>query len=207
MSVQRRQKRSPISCELCRIRKIRCSRLRGPPPCETCVRRQLASDCHYVQSHHISMPIFRNAPPSPVSEQSTPTMAATIRSNEDLAARVANLEALIQAQDANAHSSSADTILPLGRAKGMLLTKETDHVRFIPSAASEDRENSPYDPHQALRRSVDLSAGPYPLGKRKIEIDQLLDDLPPRHHCSRLKDIFSSSFASVSRNVSRALQS
>ncbi|EUC28585.1 hypothetical protein COCCADRAFT_9072 [Bipolaris zeicola 26-R-13] len=79
-------------------------------------------------------------------------MAATIRSNEDLAARVANLEALIQAQDANAHSSSADTILPLGRAKGMLLTKETDHVRFIPSAASEDRENSPYDPHQALRR-------------------------------------------------------
>lgn len=169
------------------------------------MRRHLASECHYAQYHRISVSILRNAPPSPVSEQSTPT-AATFRSNKDLAAHIANLEALIQAQDANAHSSSADTILPLGRTKGMFLTAETGHVRFMPSAASADRDNSPYDPHQALCRSVGLSAGPYPLGKRKIEIDQLLDDLPSRHHCSQLKDIFFSSFASVRHNVSQALQ-
>ncbi|EUC39854.1 hypothetical protein COCMIDRAFT_41711 [Bipolaris oryzae ATCC 44560] len=79
----------------------------------------------------------------------------------------------------------------------MLWTAETGHVRFIPSSTPADRDNSPYDPHQALCRSVDLSAGPYPLGKRKIEMDQLLDDLPSRHHCNQLKDIFLSSFASL----------
>lgn len=196
MSAQRRQKRMPISCEPCRFRKIRCSRPRGPPPCETCVRRNLASRCSYADRHQILSPAPQDALPSPVSERSASNPSTSL-SNEDLAARVANLEALIQAQAASAHIPSTRLNQPVSRMKGMLSTSDLGHVRFIPSTTSSGSTRPVSDPQQATSRSIDMSAGPYPLGKRRIEVHSLFIDLPSRSHCRHLKEVYFESFSPV----------
>lgn len=192
MSAQRRQKRLPISCDPCRLRKIRCSRPRGPPPCETCVRRHLESSCLYAGRHETLSISPRNVPPSPVSEHSASTLASS-QSNERLATRVANLEALVQAQAAHnlVHDFPTPPSPPAVRIKGVLSTSDKGHVRFIPSSTAIS------NPQQATCRSIDLASGPYPLGKRQVDTSHLLVDLPPRHHCKQLKDVFFESFAPV----------
>lgn len=196
MSAQRRQKRIPISCEPCRLRKIRCSRPRGPPPCETCVRRNIASRCQYADRQHVHPPAPQDALPSPISERSASNPSTSL-SNEDLAARVANLEAVIQGRAKGLQIPPTRPIQPVPRFKGMLSTSEMGHVRFIPCTTSSGGTRSVADPQQATCRLIDLSAGPYPLGKRHIEAQHLFVDLPSRSHCRYLKEVYFESFASV----------
>lgn len=196
MSAQRRQKRIPISCEPCRLRKIRCSRPRGPPPCETCVRRNLASRCQYADRHQVLSPAPQHALPSPISERSASNPSNSL-SNEDLAARVANLEALIHGQAGGLQLPPTRPVQPVSRIKGMLSTSEMGHVRFIPCTTSSGSTRSVADPQQATSQSIDLSAGPYPLGKRHVEVQHLFVDLPSRGHCKHLKEVYFESFAPV----------
>lgn len=197
MSTQHRQKRLPISCEPCRVRKIRCNQPRGPPPCAACVRRGLASRCQYADRHQTMSPTPQYVPPSPASERSALDTAASL-SNKDLAARVANLEALVQAQATGAQTSPGRQIPPCAKVRGVLSTSDSGHVRFIPSTKFPGSNGSVSDPQQTTRRSIDLSDGPYPLGKKQTNLTRLLIDLPSRRHCKQLKDVYFESFATVS---------
>jgi hypothetical protein len=203
MSAQHRQKRLPISCDPCRIRKIRCSQPRGPPPCPTCVRRGLQSRCRYAYRHQTTSPALapQDVPLSPVSEQTALDTERPL-SNPSLVARVANLEALVQAQAkvtataTQAHHANLSST----RVRGALMTSELGHVRFAPSVISSSRFQAIPDPQLATCRSIDLSAGPWPLGKSQTTASHLLVDLPSRQHCKRLKDVYFESFASVSQD-------
>lgn len=214
MPAQHRQKRLPISCEPCRIRKIRCSRPRGPPPCETCVRRALVSDCTYAgRGAATSSPARPCPPPTPPSEQST-TSKTSPPPGESLLARVARLEALLQAQAQDADEQTPPTVRPglpsPTNDKGLLAYSESGHVRFIASPLPPDHAQPLSNPQQATAGSIDLSDGPYPLGMKQVATHDLLLDLPARNHCQLLKSVFFDSFASVrqtppSQNQSRQL--
>lgn len=195
MSARNRQRRLPISCEPCRLRKIRCSRPRGPPPCETCVRRGFTSDCLYAGRDATLSPARPVLPPSPLSERA----ASDVSPRDDcLAARVAKLEALLQAQSGSARASSASQqVVPPVTRKGVLSISNSGHVRFIPSPVVDSGREPLHNPQQATANSIDLSSGPYPFGKREVYMSQLLDGLPVRSHCKQLVDVFFESFASV----------
>jgi hypothetical protein len=200
MSAQRRQKRFPISCEPCRVRKIRCSRPRGPPPCETCVRRSLTSDCIYASRNEASPHPRPLLPPSPLSNRSASTVS---QSEESLAARVAKLESMLQAQSApvRVRPSSA---LPacVARSKGSLIVSESGHVRFTPFEHGQSSDGPLHTAQQTTAGSIDLSSGPFPFGRRQVAIRDLLTDLPGRNHCTQLKDVYFASFAPVSNTHS-----
>ncbi|KAH7092401.1 hypothetical protein FB567DRAFT_237088 [Paraphoma chrysanthemicola] len=195
MSARNRQRRLPISCEPCRLRKIRCSRPRGPPPCETCIRRSLASECSYAGGHQTASPARPLLPPSPLSEQGVTDSHSL---NEDLAERVAKLESLLRAQNGSANNpSNVHYTLAPPVKKGSLAISTSGHVRFIPLQESDRNRDSLHSPQQAAACSIDLSSGPFPFGKRDVEISQFLNLLPVRSHCRQLVDVYLESFASL----------
>ncbi|KAH7396090.1 hypothetical protein BKA66DRAFT_258254 [Pyrenochaeta sp. MPI-SDFR-AT-0127] len=195
MSAQHRQKRLPISCEPCRIRKIRCSRPRGPPPCETCVRRGLASDCLYAGRGSTASSARPLLPPSPLSERSISTASLP---DGDLAARVAKLESLLQSQTSREPAPSSTRLLsPLPKCRGALSVSESGHVRFTSFPLSSSSSQPLSNPRQATSCSIDLSSGPYPFGRKQVDIKDLLVDLPARSHCTQLKEVYFESFASL----------
>jgi hypothetical protein len=203
MPVRYRQKRLPISCEPCRIRKIRCSRPRGPSPCETCVRRNLASNCLYA-SHGATSPLgyplqtSLQPPGSPTRTASSP--------DASLIARVAELEALLQAQGTNGESTSTTRpVSPQFQSKGALFVSDNGHMRFIPSSLSSSTSQPLSNPQQATIRSIDLSCGPYPLGGKPPNRSDLIADIPAHSHCNQLKNVFFESFASVGYKATKLM--
>lgn len=195
MPVQQRQKRLPISCEPCRNRKIRCSRPRGPPPCETCVHRSLTSSCVYAHRGDVPSPTHPPQPPTPLSERST---SASSLSGENLTARVARLEALVRVP--NASEPEPPNPRPLtapAKTKGALSFSNSGHVRFVPWPLYPDSSQPSCHPQQAATSSIDLSCGPYPVGDKHLDKQDLLLLLPPRTHCTLLKNVFFESFGSV----------
>jgi ArsR family metal-binding transcriptional regulator len=118
--------------------------------------------------------------------------------DEGLAARVAKLEALLQAQAESAHDSSESRpTVPLMARKSILSVSKSGHVRFTPSPAVDSSREPLQNPQQAIATSIDLSSGPFPFGKKAISISELLDHLPARSHCKQLVDVYYESFASV----------
>ncbi|OAK99966.1 hypothetical protein IQ06DRAFT_250469, partial [Phaeosphaeriaceae sp. SRC1lsM3a] len=195
MPVQQRQKRLPISCEPCRNRKIRCSRPRGPPPCETCVHRSLTSSCVYAHRGDVPSPTHPPQPPTPLSERST---SASSLSGENLTARVARLEALVRVP--NASEPEPPNPRPLtapAKTKGALSFSNSGHVRFVPWPLYPDSSQPSCHPQQAATSSIDLSCGPYPVGDKHLDKQDLLLLLPPRTHCTLLKNVFFESFGSL----------
>lgn len=146
--------------------------------------------------HQILSPAPQYALYSPVSGRSAPNPSASL-SNEDLTMRVANLEALIQAEAVNAHVPSTRLNQPAPRMKRVLSTSDLGHIRFISSTASSGSTRPVSDPQQATSRSIDVSAGPYPLGKKHNEVHSLFVHLPSRIHCRHLKEVYFESFAPV----------
>ncbi|KAJ5788169.1 hypothetical protein N7457_003159 [Penicillium paradoxum] len=139
-------KRLPISCQACRTRKIRCSR--DGRPCQTCVRRGLgAEDCIYLGQPRLS------------AEHGS--SGDNIVQNE-LLARIRNLEALLQKQMSAQTTPSGGALSPLGGTSaagsfsepdigsgleawdtlgpmmdnvGTLHTSPSGHVRYVPLAS------------------------------------------------------------------------
>jgi hypothetical protein len=92
-----RSRRLPISCEPCRVRKIRCPR--DATPCGSCRRRGVsAAACQYAKRTPVMRP--RSPPQSTVQELPSPltdTRSLDMPSSEnaDLASRVRKLEQLL----------------------------------------------------------------------------------------------------------------
>lgn len=216
-----RERRLPISCEPCRIRKIRCTR--DSTPCATCQRRGIpVSKCVYAKRHASTssdsvLPV-QSLPISPLSDADSPP-------NEDLATRVSRLEGVLRAQTTfhqqlSTPSSSHTDLNPwqrstevgsssikfnlsatseeLTRPRGTLHTSNSGHVKFIPSSSrwSTGLGSSGLDTNGA---SVDCSDGPFPVGQSDTNrLIMLLAELPPTRLCARLKDVYFQSFAPVS---------
>ncbi|KAJ5542964.1 hypothetical protein N7461_008967 [Penicillium sp. DV-2018c] len=210
-------KRLPISCQACRMRKIRCSR--DGRPCQTCVKRGLgAKDCVYLGQPRLS------------AEQGTSGDSNNTAQNE-LLARIRNLEAMLQ-QQMNAHAGTrtggADS--PFGETSvtesfsepdigagreawdsfgsmmdnvGTLHTSSSGHVRYVP-LASQWESLVAKSPAAECLQTADLNIGEddddmqVPLGKnRSISRAELLTILPPGRYCDTLKDVYFAAFSTV----------
>jgi len=139
-----RQKRMPINCELCRIRKIRCSR--DGIPCGTCKRRGVPSaNCVFAQRPSRD-PVQSNLEPtmplSPISAIRSPRQAP----DEDLVARITRIERMLAnqqrqpqdltvdfpASDNNGTSPNSVSTDGVPGSQGALQTSASGHVRFVP---------------------------------------------------------------------------
>jgi hypothetical protein len=154
-----RNRRLPISCEPCRVRKIRCPR--DATPCGSCRRRGVsAAACQYAKRTPVMRP--RSPPQSTVQELPSPltdTRSLDMPSSEnaDLASRVRKLEQLLLltvspstnlAADAGNNGaggswtnlsnnmSSEAVASPRDRLLGTLRTTEAGHLRYFPQALS-----------------------------------------------------------------------
>lgn len=221
-------RRLPISCEPCRVRKIRCPR--DSTPCGTCLRRGIAaSQCVYAK--RLSMPpssLFYSRPSGPISPVST-EKSSTSSNNADLAERVRKLEQMLQSQItsqplieslATPKSNSAktpDTDHRRGDAhakprpyqlRGSLRTSESGHVRFVPDGSQWSSVLGP-----TLNTSLefdnavaDTSNGPFPFGQSdRHSLQELLARLPPVRLCRELKDVYFDSFSPVCTSCGSSL--
>lgn len=204
-----RKKRSPISCEPCRTRKIKCPR--DSTPCSTCVRRGVPSfRCVFADEQN---PL----------QQSTNHIETSFRSSdtEALAARVRKLEELVQPQlyrpDDSSISvpsspysgiplqpqSTSDTSAPGSRIHGYLHKLDAIHVQFVPCAANAlGTDRSSADAFiERQTASIDIPTEPFPFSLGDApRMQDLLSLLPPQKYCTELKDVYFRSFASVSHH-------
>lgn len=189
MPAHPRKKRTPVSCEVCRERKIRCSR--DGPPCQTCVRRRVpAGLCVYDTN------IAR------------PTVTATQPPSSSLASRVELLENLLMDQRTPEaglprHRGSYLDSTPAATRfnqpsrptpKGKLITSQSGHTRFLPAASSWNiiQEASP-DVSNAERGNVvtDTPGAPYPFASGTSEsLASITALLPPPAICDELVNIY-----------------
>lgn len=205
-------KRLPISCQACRTRKIRCSR--DGRPCQTCVRRGLgAEDCIYLGQPRLS------------SEQ---TLPADPNVQNELLARIRNLESMLQKQ---VHSQAGTPVggeSPLGAPSvsgsltesdfgtgldtwgspmlgnvGTLHTSPSGHVRYVPLASRWESVVAKSPAAECLRGSdpdiADDDDLQIPLARNgSISGAELLAILPPGRYCDTLKEVYFRVFSPVS---------
>jgi hypothetical protein len=214
-----RNRRLPISCEPCRVRKIRCPR--DATPCGSCRRRGVsAAACQYAKRTPVMRP--RSPPQSTVQELPSPltdTRSLDMPSSEnaDLASRVRKLEQLLLltvspstnlAADAGNNGaggswtnlsnnmSSEAVASPRDRLLGTLRTTEAGHLRYFPQALSWTSDLDDLD--NECQGSAMASQPSRPLGNRRsLSMQDLLVALPPRKACQELVDVYFQSFASL----------
>jgi Fungal Zn(2)-Cys(6) binuclear cluster domain len=209
-----RRTRLPISCEPCRTRKIRCTR--DATPCSTCIRRKVhPSQCVYtrrepsidddlINQHPIS-------PPSSTSARASTSSPLLIGHHPDLAARVAKLEQLLQAQSASPQTSNGHLTSESNQtedvithhpevetpARGKLHVSKSGHMRFIPSSSTWSSALGSHELNDDCPL-LDSSNGPFPFGRARGQNNlECLASLPPLSLCRQLKDVYFTSFAPV----------
>lgn len=217
-----RNRRKPISCEPCRIRKIKCPR--DGPPCGTCLRRGVSSrQCVYAQQQLLARQTPETGANTLASSSSGPSSPPGHES-PSLAKRVEKLEQLLHAQwspatptslptrERSTSSWSASAPAPVSpktvsgldntaktNLHGTLSTLNTGHVRFIPNAAS-GHSSFNLRTKVSIEKAITGGGGPYPLGPDDpTRLSELIQLLPPSELCSKLKDVYFTSFAPVSR--------
>lgn len=219
-------KRLPISCQACRIRKIRCSR--DGRPCQTCVRRGLgARDCVYLGQPRLS------------SEQQSSSSSSSSDlqiQNELLLARIRHLEDLLQKQarssvaagvgagaadslspqttysTTGSSSESSDSAIGLGSQDsrgsvlghvGSLQSSSSGYVRYLPLASqwnSVVSKNSTGGCLQNIDTEIpdDEDDLQIPLVRNgSVSKEELLGVLPPGKYCDTLKDVYFRVFSPV----------
>lgn len=215
-------KRLPINCEPCRLRKIRCPR--DATPCGTCRRRGISSS-QCVYTSRLSLERTSSAPRqrSPISLSSTLRPFGVSADDTGLIERVKRLEQALLCQSGNQLSSidaasgpedyycspqsngskkpSSDDASqaqkdPKAAPVGRLHTSPTGHVRYLPHGSMWDSVMS--------QRSIEECPGATsatfdipPLTRKDKTIEMLLDKLPAVEHCECLKDVYFASFAPV----------
>lgn len=206
-----RARRLPVSCEPCRIRKIKCPR--DATPCGTCQRRGISAQaCQYAKRSPTPRVLSSRSPYAQSSSQPAHAdFAHNFAHNADLSARVKKLEQLLQtvlAPDTRSGSSLTSTPPPPSHQNndylspasevlrsvdtlgGTLHTTDAGHQRFIPQAMF-------WSPDQAQRIAT-ASAPSYFSGlARSVDVNQLLVSLPPRTACQELVNVYFASFASL----------
>lgn len=211
-------RRLPISCEPCRVRKIRCPR--DATPCGSCRRRGVSAiACQYAKRTPVMHPrspshFTTQEPPSPYTD--TPSLDTHASANTELANRVRRLEELLHAAspptnsnidvidngagDSCANSSTSVSCRarapPADRLLGSLRATEAGHLRFFPQALSWSPET--HDLDNECQKDAINSQPSHPLGNRRsLSVQDLLVALPPRKACQELVDLYFASFASL----------
>jgi hypothetical protein len=213
-----RSRRLPISCEPCRLRKIRCPR--DAAPCGSCRRRGVsAAACQYAKRTPVVRP--RSPPQSTITEElpspytDTPSLNVASPESADLASRVRKLEQLLLAASPHttARPEASSNVVgeswampstnlfyggrasPKDRLLGSLRATEAGHLRFFPQALSWGPDLQDFDDET---REFIPSRPSRPLGNRRsLSVQDLLLALPPQKACRELVDVYFQSFASL----------
>ena len=201
-----RARRLPISCEPCRIRKIKCPR--DATPCGTCQRRGISPQaCQYAKRTTSTPRVFSSL--SPYTQSSSHSGHLDSAHSTDLTARVRKLEQLLQtalapetriggpststppSQQNNDYLSPASEAPPPSETlRGTLHTTADGHQRFIPQAMY-------WSPDQAQRMENALATSCSFGLARSVDLNELLAALPPRKACQELVNVYFESFASL----------
>lgn len=200
MTPQRRR-RQPISCDPCRVRKIKCPR--DSVPCSTCRRRGISlSDCVYADGQT----------PAPIIDNSSLHLPSQ-PNNGDLTSRIERIEHLLQSQ---AHlnepqatfttpSLFSDESMPGSLSEsshmtGYLQKTGSGHVRFMPRSLRSSTNAAPTNAFIGTQTaSIEILDRNFPFSiVEEGRTQDLLSRLPPPRFCRELKDIYFRSFASVS---------
>ena len=217
-----RNKRSPLSCQPCRQRKIKCAR--DGCPCTTCVRRGVPnSHCVYATKGSANRTTDSAEQPTVESQRLEILQSLTVEQSPQLAARVERLERLLSEQ---CQLPAQEPPLPLSRSPGVtatlsefttrggtshgnqftsapngLLRKyESGHVRFIPSTSTWNvlQDTSGRALPDGDCGSVDVITLQFPIGESDAPKPQdILSKLPPADLCLELKDTYFRSFSPV----------
>ncbi|UNI16204.1 hypothetical protein JDV02_002664 [Purpureocillium takamizusanense] len=151
----RQPRQRPISCALCRVRKLRCSRVF---PCSNCTSRGVACE-HEGSPHGMSLGV---APGSGIHKDAPVASSATADLNAvDLLSRLERLEALVASQAAVANSSNS-----LGNGS----TDAGSRASAEPSKQRLQRQQSPLVPptrrpgsnHQQQQQQLTFPPPPAP---------------------------------------------
>jgi hypothetical protein len=210
-----------VSCEPCRLRKIRWPR--DGPPCITCQRRGVpAVQCQYAV--RTGSPRFASTshqtalrPLSPCTETNSLDAHSVDNENTDLAACVQKLEDLLRrapslarvevgastdSETVDRHGQPSNAPTPTARPtppdqlRGTLRTNEAGYMRFIPQALA-------WDPGlHGLADDYQVSPAVFqpgsPLGSRRTSSkSELMLPLPPQGACQELLNVYFQSFASL----------
>ena len=197
--------RQPISCEPCRVRKIKCAR--DAIPCSTCIRRRIPStECVYMGTQH---PLPSTKPRFLASPTTLQPNGSPVTASHDVASlveRVQKLEAIIAGQAEPNLGFQNSVSRPLDDTQqfqqGTLRTSASGHVRYYPHCyAWEAGHDSAPRPATDVNDLGSPKGGPFPLWESgRSTLHDLLSNLPPSRLCMELRDIYFSSYASV-RNI------
>ncbi|KAF9249531.1 transcriptional regulator family: Fungal Specific TF [Penicillium roqueforti] len=223
MSAHHPRQRLPISCEPCRVRKIRCPR--NGPACGTCIRRRVPLEqCVYStrrkpsqrqpqQSQPQARPL-ENRSSSPETTLQPHYQGLAGEPDADLVARIEKLEQLLHAKNQQPDTTPSSLNFPqldsevqetrrLGPVTtfttGTLIPSTSGHVRFLPFTSgrrvfSRATQESPFLSQESAM--IDTPSGPYPFGEHDAENrPNLLAKLPPTEYCNQLKDLYFHSIA------------
>jgi hypothetical protein len=193
------RRRLPISCEPCRVRKIRCPR--DGPACGTCIRRRVPVE-HCVYSRQPQIPSRRqpqqsqsqsqaqpggNRSLSPVAPLQPRHQGLTGEPNADLVARIEKLEQLLHAKNQEPETASPLPNAPqldsdvevrqrsepaTAFATGTLIPSASGHVRFLPVTSGRRIFNRVSRDDPCLSQDstmIDTPIGPYPFGEHDAE--------------------------------------
>lgn len=198
-----RARRQPVSCEPCRIRKIRCPR--DAAPCGTCLRRRVPPEqCLFAGKaggQSLGTSVAPRTPSSPISDRVTRSEA-----DGDLAQRVEKIERLLHSQEkssepygfasaptATQRNFSAPNPSPGSESLcGALQTSAFGHVRFIPYTLGLE------DTLRSNEEDVTYSVPACPFGNdAPRNVHDFFAQLPPAKECTELVEIYLTSFASI----------
>lgn len=146
-------RRRPISCKLCRERKLRCSR---HFPCSNCAGRGLV--CQYERDQTVPSPLASSDHGNAVETSPESTRA-------ELLERLEKLEALLETETRHAEpadSEPCDQPVPLAETSStisLLLQRLTSDMALIekPYSGQSLPVRAPYESHNTCSMPTDLS--------------------------------------------------
>ncbi|KAL6233532.1 hypothetical protein BDW75DRAFT_214854 [Aspergillus navahoensis] len=187
---KRRRRRIPLSCESCRVRKLKCNREK---PCQNCTARREESACVFKGSPH-------GAPSSPTDERNRTSMRDRVDHLEDMVKRlISNGQSVASTVTPLSDDSSRLTgVVGLGstRVGNTLMDgkhsvyKPTDDWRDVLREINELKVACGEPPDEAveshtLSNSVDGTSLLFGHIQR-VDISEILSSLPPRNEISKL---------------------
>ncbi|KAH8434333.1 Zn(II)2Cys6 transcription factor [Aspergillus melleus] len=203
--------RLPLSCENCRQRKIRC--FGSGVPCDTCLKRGVASTCHFKRN------VERNKQPERL-EASQVLLLRRISDLESLLVQNIELASTYHARPNEALRSPvsqndlsqpldeiADNDVPIltdtsritgnsARPRhvqvGTIIESPSGHVRYMPHGTGRDPDV--FHSLQGQSQS-DAASSVFIFGETLPSRQSLLDTLPPFRHCDELLATFNQVFS------------
>ncbi|KAL4773249.1 hypothetical protein BDW60DRAFT_216031 [Aspergillus nidulans var. acristatus] len=160
---KRRRRRIPLSCESCRVRKLRCNREK---PCQNCTARGEETACIFQASPH-----------------ATPSSSRTEQNGHSMRERIDRLEEMVKRLISSNQSDPSTATPSSGGTPALRGVDYRIQISELKVAWGEPLDESVVS--HTLTNSVDGTSLLFGHVQR-VDIPEILSSLPPRNEMSRL---------------------